>query len=242
MSMAGDNSGREIPTILYEDNHLLVAIKPAGWLSQADSSQSPDMLTELKAYLKQKYNKPGEVFLGLVHRLDQPVSGIMVFARTSKAASRLSEQVREHRLERRYLAVIHSRPEAESGDIHVNLLKDKKTNITRVDPAGLASTLHYRLLAFDAASETSLVEIQLGTGRSHQIRVSFAYAGWPLVFDQKYGLPRDRGRGDVALFAWKLAFEHPTKRERLEFAAPLPKQAPFDRFAGVDIALANVIS
>ena len=154
----------------------------------------------------------------------------MVFARTSKAAARLSQQVRDHLVDKRYLAVVHGRPQPPDGEIHVRLLKDTQTNMVRVDPAGLESVLAYRTVACDEASGTCLLRILLGTGRGHQIRVSLAHAGWPIVFDQKYGLPGDRGRGDVALFAWGLAFGHPTRPERLAFSAPPPTVPPFDRF------------
>lgn len=219
-----------LPAIVHEDNQIIVAVKPAGWLSQADGKAAPDMLTVLKAYIKEKYGKPGDVFLGLVHRLDQPVGGLMVFARTSKAAARLSEQVRERRVDKLYLAVVHGQPQPAGGDIRVRLLKDPQTNTVRVDPAGLESTLEYRTAACDAASGTCLLQIRLGTGRGHQIRVSLAHAGWPIVFDQKYGRPADRGRGDIALFAWGLAFMHPTRPERLAFSVPPPSVPPFDRF------------
>jgi 23S rRNA pseudouridine1911/1915/1917 synthase len=218
------------PKILYEDNHLIVADKPAGYLSQADGKGAPDMLTFLKSYISQKYDKPGDVFMGLVHRLDQPVSGIMVFARTSKAASRLSQQIRDHQMEKKYKAIVHGRPDPPAGEIKIRLLKDQETNLVRVDPTGKESNLVYQTVAYDLTSDSTLLAIELGTGRGHQIRVSLAHAGWPIYFDQKYGLPSDRGCGDIALIASSLRFKHPTRDEMLTFNIDLPPRPPYDRF------------
>lgn len=218
------------PEIVYEDNHVIVAIKPPGFLSQADGGPSPDMLTWLKAYVKDTYQKPGDVYLGLVHRLDQPVGGLMVFARTSKAAARLSSQIRDHEMEKGYLAVVHGLPEPSAGEIRICLKKAPATNLVRVDPTGLESTLTYETVRHDEKTDSTLLRIRLGTGRGHQIRVSLAHAGWPIVFDQRYGSSADRGRGDIALFAHRLGFRHPTLRDLRLFEAPIPTQAPFDRF------------
>lgn len=223
------------PEILHEDNHLIVVIKPVGFLSQADGKDALDLVNWLKAYVKEKYSKPGEVFIGLLHRLDQPVGGVMVFARTSKAAARLSQQIRDRQMEKEYRAVVHGRPQPVEGVIQVRLVKDPSTNRVRVDPEGLASDLAYETIGYDQASDCSLLRIRLGSGRGHQIRVSLAHAGWPIVFDQKYGLASDRGKGDVALFASDLRFTHPTRPERLAFHADLPDQPPFDRFHAFDV-------
>jgi len=223
------------PEILHEDNHLIVVCKPAGFLSQADGKDAPDLVNWLKAYVKEKYKKPGEVFIGLVHRLDQPVGGVMVFARTSKAAARLSQQIRERQMDKEYRAVVHGRPQPAEGVIHIRLVKDPATNRVRVDPEGLASDLAFETIGYDAESDCSLLRIRLGSGRGHQIRVSLAHSGWPIVFDQKYGLASDRGKGDVALFASDLRFTHPTRPERLAFHADLPDKPPFDRFHAIDV-------
>lgn len=213
--------------ILYEDNHLIVAVKPAGVLSQSDGSDAPDMLTILKAYIKDKYSKPGEVYLGLVHRLDRPVSGVMVFARTSKAASRLSEQIRTRRVEKLYRAVVQGRLEG-TGSLENYILKDPSVNkVTVYDrevPGAKHAVLEYRSVR--ASDDMSLIEIRLGTGRAHQIRAQFANAGHPLLGDRRYGntVLRD---GDICLQSFKLAFDHPTKGERMSFEIPSPDCEPW---------------
>ena len=213
--------------VLYEDNHLIVAIKPAGVLSQSDGSNAPDMLTILKAYIKEKYQKPGEVYLGLVHRLDRPVSGVMVFARTSKAASRLSEQIRQRRVEKIYRCVVNGVLEGE-GRLENYISKDESTNTVTVSdaekPGFKASYLDYKALA--DKDDMTLVEVKLGTGRSHQIRAQMAHAGFPLIGDQKYG-KKDNRTKDIALEAYKLSFEHPVKREFITFEAPVPDTFPW---------------
>lgn len=217
--------------ILYEDNHVIVCIKPAGVLSQSDGSGAPDMLTILKRYIKEKYGKPGEVYLGLVHRLDRPVSGVMVFARTSKAASRLSEQIRTRKVEKLYRCVVHGVLEG-SGRLENYISKDEDRNIVTVSdsekPGYKASYLDYRAIA--TKDGLTLTEIRLGTGRSHQIRAQMAHNGYPLVGDQKYGLKDNRCK-DIALESFKLSFEHPVKREFITFEAPIPEGFPWNLFA-----------
>ena len=217
--------------ILYEDNHLIVCIKPAGVLSQSDGSGSPDMLTILKRYIKEKYEKPGEVYLGLVHRLDRPVSGVMVFARTSKAASRLSEQIRTRKVEKLYRCVVSGVLEG-SGRLENYISKDEDKNIVTVidseKPGFKASYLDYRAIA--SKDGMTLAEVKLGTGRSHQIRAQMAHNGYPLVGDQKYGQKDDRCK-DIALESFKLSFEHPVKREFIAFEAPMPQGFPWKLFA-----------
>lgn len=217
--------------ILYEDNHVIVCIKPAGVLSQSDGSGAPDMLTILKRYIKEKYGKPGEVYLGLVHRLDRPVSGVMVFARTSKAASRLSEQIRTRKVEKLYRCVVNGVLEG-SGRLENYISKDEDRNIVTVSdsekPGYKASYLDYRAIA--TKDGLTLTEIRLGTGRSHQIRAQMAHNGYPLVGDQKYGLKDNRCK-DIALESFKLSFEHPVKRELITFEAPIPEGFPWNLFA-----------
>lgn len=217
--------GKAMINIIYEDNHLLVVEKPINIPVQADNSKDPDLLTMLKDYLKNKYSKPGNVYLGLVHRLDRPVGGVMVFAKTSKAASRLSEQIRNNAFHKEYLAVVCGK--INDKDTFVDkLLKDHKKNIVKVDPNGKLSELEYELL--DYQEGLSLVKIYLKTGRSHQIRVQFSHHGFPLYGDQKYNTntPKDQ----IALFASKIEFIHPTTKENVIFELPKPDRYPFNIF------------
>lgn len=214
--------------VIFEDNHLLVVEKPINVPVCEDSSNDEDMLTMLKKYLKEKYKKPGNVYLGLVHRLDRPVGGVMVFAKTSKAASRLSNQVREHSLEKVYVAVVRGKVN-DSGEFVDYLWKDEKRNKSFVTDKekGKLARLRYKCLGYKDGF--SLVEIYLETGRSHQIRVQFSSRGFPLVGDVKYSTYREVGF-NIALFAKKLSFYHPITKERISFSLELPKRYPFDLF------------
>ena len=207
-------------TVLYEDNHVLVVVKPCNVPSQADSSGDMDMLTLCKAYIKEKYQKPGAVYLGLVHRLDRPTGGVMVFARTSKAASRLSEQVRRHEIQKIYRLRTTSGPEAESGTL-IDTLQKGRDGMVRVVPAdaagGKRAELSYRVLE-RFADGGAQCEVNLLTGRSHQIRVQFASRGWTLAGDARYGA----GGRPLALWAYRLSFFHPTRNERMTFTADVP--------------------
>ncbi|MDY6071789.1 MAG: RluA family pseudouridine synthase [Bacilli bacterium] len=209
--------------VIYEDNHLLVVEKPINIPTQEDNTKDKDLLTILKKYIKEKYNKPGNVYLGLVHRLDRPVGGIMVFARTSKAASRLSEQVRNKTFKKTYNAVVIGDIE-NTGKLKDNLLKDEKRNIVKVDKNGKEAILNFKKLNYK--NNMSLVEINLETGRSHQIRVQMANHGYPLFGDQKYNKTAKVGE-QIALFAKKIEFIHPTTNELLTFELDLPNRYPF---------------
>lgn len=212
--------------IIYEDNHLLVVEKPINIPTQEDNTKDKDLLTILKEYIKEKYNKPGNVYLGLVHRLDRPVGGIMVFARTSKAASRLSEQVRNKKFKKTYNAVVIGNINKE-GKLKDYLLKDEKKNIVKVDKNGKEAILNFKKLDFK--NNMSLVEINLETGRSHQIRVQMSHYGYPLFGDQKYNKTSKAGE-QIALFAKKIEFIHPTTNELLTFELDLPNRYPFTIF------------
>lgn len=212
--------------VIYEDNHLLVVEKPINIPTQEDNTKDKDLLTILKEYIKEKYNKPGNVYLGLVHRLDRPVGGIMVFARTSKAASRLSEQVRNKTFKKTYNAVVIGNIE-NTGKLKDYLLKDEKRNIVKVDDKGKEAILNFKKLNFK--DNMSLVEINLETGRSHQIRVQMSHHGYPLFGDQKYNKNAKVGE-QIALFAKKIEFVHPTTNELLTFELDLPNRYPFTIF------------
>ena len=209
----------ETPDILFEDNHLLVAVKPSGVMSQAGRSAAPDMLTLLKRHIKLRDYKPGEVFLGLVHRLDQPTSGLMVFAKTSKAAGRLSESFRGRDVEKLYLAVVRGIPERLEGSL-IDYLSKKIVNgrVTR-DDQGDEAILQYQCLMQDKAKNESLLLINLVTGRRHQIRAQLSLRGMPVLGDRRYGKTdsRDREVPTLALHAAGLSFIHPVKKERLTF-------------------------
>ena len=212
--------------ILFEDNHLLVVEKPINIPVCEDESKDEDLLNMLKKYLKEKYNKPGNVYLGLVHRLDRPVGGVMVFARTSKAASRLSDQVRTHELKKTYHAIVLGNVE-NKGTFKDKLLKDSKTNITRVDKNGKESILEYDLVKYK--DNLSLVKINLRTGRSHQIRVQFSSRNHPLYGDQKYNSKARVGE-QIALFASSITFTHPVTKEVMTFSLDLPSRYPWEIF------------
>lgn len=205
--------------VLYEDNHIIVVEKPVNIPSQEDKTGDEDMLTIVKKYIKEKYNKPGDVYLGLVHRLDRPTGGVMVFARTSKSASRLSEQIRENKFHKKYLAIVDGKMENESGTMRDFLLKNEKKNMSRVVKEGTKNSkeaiLDYKVVKYNEQINMSVVEIDLHTGRHHQIRVQFASRNHSLSGDTKYGT-RGRGKG-LALWAYSLSFMHPTKKEEMIF-------------------------
>ena len=219
-------------SVLYEDNHLLCVEKPVNVPVQADSSHDPDLLSMCKAYLKEKYHKPGNVWLGLVHRLDRPVGGAIVFARTDKAASRLSDAVRRGQMEKIYLAVLDGQMREAEGTLTDWLIKDSRTNTVSVtdEKHGRKSVLHYRIL--EVREGMSLAEIRLETGRSHQIRVQFASRGCPLVCDQRYH--PSPAKGQIALWAVRLSFPHPVTKETITVESHIPDTYPWNRFEVTD--------
>ncbi len=212
--------------ILYEDNHLLVVEKPSMMLVQSDQTNDEDLLTILKQYLKEKYHKPGNVYLGLVHRLDRVVGGVMVFAKTSKAANRLSKQVADHQMQKIYYAVLDGTLRGK-GRLENYLSKDEKTNCSFVDSKGKKAILDYEVV--DNQNHLSFVKIYLFTGRHHQIRVQFKHLGFPLYGDARYN-PHYKKKQQIALFAKELSFYHPITHERMHFQLPLPKRYPYSLF------------
>ena len=218
--------------VIYEDNHLLVVEKPVNILSQGDDTNDKDMVNLLKQYVKEKYNKPGNVYIGLVHRLDRPVGGAMVFAKTSKAASRLSEQVRNKTFKKTYRAVIHGTMNKESDTLKDYLYKNKKTNMVSVvnknHKDAKNAELSYETL--EHKNNFSLVEIDLKTGRPHQIRVQFASRRHPLFGDQRYGQNVNKVGQQISLWSYKIEIEHPTTKEKMEFICEPPKEYPWNLF------------
>jgi 23S rRNA pseudouridine1911/1915/1917 synthase len=221
----------DIP-IIFEDNHLLVVRKPPNLLSQGDRTGDLDLLTLLKEDLKMRYNKPGNVYLGLVHRLDRPVGGVMVFAKTSKSAARLSAQIRNGQFKKVYLAVVHGKLIKQKDILIHYLLKDNKINrvsaVKRETPGAKEAVLEYEIM--DRVEGLSLVKVDLHTGRSHQIRVQFSAIGHPLFGDQRYGSELNQVGQQIALWSHQIAFEHPTLKKEMSFASFPDQQQPWDRF------------
>ncbi|MBQ7349077.1 MAG: RluA family pseudouridine synthase [Clostridia bacterium] len=211
--------------ILYEDNHIIVVLKPQNVPSCEDESKDKDMLTMIKEYIKVTYDKPGNVYLGLVHRLDRPTGGVMVFAKSSKAAARLSEQIREGDFEKRYYAVVCGVPEQEQATLIHYVKKNAVNNMVYVTAPTVVGAkraeLNYRVL--EALSDSALVDVRLFTGRSHQIRVQMNAIGCPVYGDMRYGGEKAK-KGYLALWAYYLAFSHPISKERLVFRVEPPKE------------------
>lgn len=221
--------------VIYEDNHIIVVIKPQNQPVQEDESKDKDLLTELKEYIKDKYNKPGNVYLGLVHRLDRPTGGVMVFARTSKAASRLCEQIKTDEFEKKYLTVLQGTPRMDRGRLINYLKKDERTNtvslVGSLETGAKRAELYYKVL--DTVDDLSLAEIDLYTGRTHQIRVQMSSVGCPVYGDTKYG-KSTVARTKMALWATELKFNHPVTKQRMVFKVlPPVEEKPWDKFKKV---------
>jgi 23S rRNA pseudouridine1911/1915/1917 synthase len=221
--------------IIYEDNHIIVAEKPRGVLSQEDKTGDEDILTILKKYIKDKYNKPGNVFLGLVHRLDRSVGGVMVFARTSKAASRISEQIRNREFKKTYLAVVSGLIEDKANEMQDYLIKNPKNNTSSVVNERVSGAkkaiLNYQVL--ESKENKTMVKINLQTGRHHQIRVQFSSRGYPLIGDIKYegkNYKKSNERQGLALWSYEINFLHPTEKRQLTFRCEPPDQYPYNEF------------
>ncbi len=213
--------------VFHEDNHLLVLYKPAGLLAQGDETGAANLLDLAKGWIKQRHRKPGRVFLGLVQRLDRPVAGVMPFARTSKAAARLSAQLRTRQTRKIYLAVVEGRLPAAAGALTHPI--ERRGRLSAVVPQPTSSSrearLSYRVV--EASGGRSLVEIELETGRKHQIRLQLAHIGCPIMGDARYGSQAPLPSGQIALLAREVMFEHPTRREMLSFSCPLPAGWPW---------------
>jgi 23S rRNA pseudouridine1911/1915/1917 synthase len=219
--------------VLYEDNHIIVVNKQSGEIVQGDKTGDTPLSDIVKAWLKEKYNKPGNVFLGVVHRLDRPVSGIVLFAKTSKALPRLNKLFAEHeKVRKTYWAIVANKPPQESGTLTHWLTRNEKTNTAKAYdhevPNSKKAVLDYQLIA--ASDRYYLLEIQLHTGRHHQIRCQLAKIGCPIKGDLKYGAPRSNPDGSICLHARHLELEHPVSHEIISITAPVPQDTLWQAF------------
>lgn len=224
--------------VLYEDNHLLAVNKPTGMLVQGDDTGDTPLSEYAKNYIKDRYNKPGAVFLGVIHRLDRPVSGVVVFARTSKALERMNRLFAERQIEKTYWAVTEHRPDPLEGHLTHFILKDTEKNLAKAyDQLGRRSKdakkaeLDYKLIG--GLGNHHLLEVKPITGRPHQIRVQLAKIGCPIRGDVKYGASKPNYGGFIHLHCRSLEFEHPIKKEPVRIQAELPQEQVWDLFEGV---------
>ncbi len=224
-------SDTEELVVLHEDNHIIVVLKPQNLPSCPDESGDESMLDRVREYVREKYQKKGNVYIGLVHRLDRPTGGVMVFARTSKAAARLSEQMKSGDFEKKYLAVLVGTPRPEKGRLTGWLKKNEINNTVYLCPQGTdgakPASLDYETVG--KTEKYSLAEISLHTGRSHQIRVQMAGVAHPVYGDMRYGGEKAQ-KGKLALWAYSLAFTHPVTKERMRFLCAPPEEAPWTLF------------
>ncbi len=218
--------------IIFEDNHLLVINKDAGVLVQGDKTGDTPLSDLAKAYVKEKYQKPGEVFMGVIHRIDRPVSGLVLMARTSKALERMNEQFKNREIEKKYLAVVRNRPAANAGNLVHWLIKNPETNVTKAYekevPNSMRSELNYKLIG--ELDGFYLLEVNPITGRPHQIRVQLASMNCPIVGDNKYGYPRGNKDKSICLHAHQVKFMHPVKKEEMQLYAALPQDNFWQKF------------
>jgi len=214
--------------VIYEDNHLLVLYKPAGLLVQGDQTGEASLLDLGKEWLKERYHKPGQVFLGLVHRLDRPVAGVVLFCRTSKAAGRLSEQFRTGKTQKHYLAVVEGKIQQSEGRL-IHHLERREERSSRIVAHSTVNSQEARLSfrVLDTSKSRSLVEVHLETGRHHQIRVQLAHIGHPILGDLRYGASAPLPQKQLALLARELIVMHPTRKEELTFRSPIPSGWPW---------------
>jgi 23S rRNA pseudouridine1911/1915/1917 synthase len=212
-------------TVLYEDNHIIAVNKSSSEIVQGDKTGDQPLSETIKAYLKEKYNKPGDVFLGVTHRLDRPVSGVVLFAKTSKALTRLNEMFKTQEIKKTYWALVKEKPEQSEGRLEHYLTRNEKQNkSTAYDKErsdAKKAVLSYRLIAH---SDTYyLLEVHLETGRHHQIRCQLAKMGCPIKGDLKYGFPRSNPNGGISLHARSVEFIHPVSKEHIYLTAPVPE-------------------
>jgi 23S rRNA pseudouridine1911/1915/1917 synthase len=222
----------ELSNILYEDNHLIIVNKLPSQIVQGDKTGDEPLSEIIKRYVKEKYNKPGEVFLGVVHRIDRPVSGIVLFARTSKALSRLNEMLKTHEIKKTYWAIVKNSPPEKSGHLIHYLFRDEKKNKSFIVSDERKDTKKAELIYHHLKSSDNyhLLEVELLTGRHHQIRAQLAHIGCPIKGDLKYGFPRSNTDGSIHLHSRKIEFIHPVKKELVLVEAAPPKDSLWDYF------------
>lgn len=223
------------PEILYEDNHIIIVNKRSSEIVQGDSTGDEPLDDVVRAYIKEKYKKPGDVFLGVVHRLDRPVSGCVIYARTSKALSRLSELFRTREVKKTYWALVSERPPEDEGTVKNFLKKNEAQNKTYVYNTMVKGSKEAELsyTTIGRSEKFYLLEVDLHTGRHHQIRAQLASIGCPIRGDLKYGYKRSNEGGGISLHARRISFAHPVKKEDVTVVAPLPKEKGWDLFAGI---------
>jgi len=224
--------------ILYEDNHLIAINKMAGDIVQADDTGDEPLDEKVKKYIAKKYNKPNGAFLGVVHRLDRPVSGVILFAKTSKALERINTMFKAREMHKTYYAVTRNRPQPEAGNLVHWLVKNSQKNVTKAHgnevEGAMRAELNYKLVG--QVNDYYLIEVDPITGRPHQIRVQLSTLGCPIVGDNKYGYPRGSLRKSISLHARKLQFIHPVKKEPVAIVAPVPKDGFWERFEGMMVS------
>jgi 23S rRNA pseudouridine1911/1915/1917 synthase len=221
--------------VLYEDNHLIAINKRAGDIVQVDDTGDESLDDKVKKYIAKKYNKPNGAFLGVVHRLDRPVSGVILFAKTSKALERINEMFKKREMHKTYYAVVRNKPQPQAGTLVHWLLKNPQKNVTKAHdrevPGSLRAELNYKLVG--ELNGYYLIEVDPITGRPHQIRVQLSTLGCPIVGDNKYGYPRGSLRKSICLHARRLQFIHPIKKEAILITAPVPKDGFWEKFEGM---------
>ena len=218
--------------VVYEDNHIIVVAKESGEIVQGDKTGDTPLSETVKQYIKEAYAKPGDVFLGVVHRLDRPVSGLVLFARTSKALARLNKMFAEGQVHKTYWAITKNCPAEPQGTLVHWLVRNEKQNKSyaydKEVPRSKRAELDYRVIG--RSDNYYLLEVNLKTGRHHQIRCQLAHIGCPIRGDLKYGYPRSNPDASISLHAWRIAFEHPVTKEQIEVTAPLPEVSPWTAF------------
>ena len=219
-------------TVVYEDNHIIVVNKTASEIVQGDKTGDTPLSETVKSYIKEKYSKPGNVFLGVVHRLDRPVSGLVVFAKTSKALARLNEMFRNGEVKKTYWAIVKNRPKEIEADLEHFLLRNESQNKSyaydKEVKGSKKAILHYRLI--NSSDKYNLLEVELKTGRHHQIRCQLAKIGCPIRGDLKYGFPRSNPDGSISLHARNISFIHPVSKELINVTAPVPQDNLWQAF------------